>query len=140
MRLEHVGIHAHDPETLARWYEEKVGLRVVRCLEKEGRPPIYFLSDANCAEIEILPTAEPRLDRDLASPGFSHVGVAVDDFEETEKQLATRGIALHGVRETSNGWRIGYFDDPEGNTIEIVHRPQTDSEPPVQSEAQDRRP
>jgi len=140
MRLEHVGIHAHDPETLARWYEEKVGLRVVRRLEKEGRSPIYFLSAEDSAEIEILPTVEPRGDRGLASPGFSHVGVAVDDFEETEKQLAARGIALHGVRETSNGWRIGYFDDPEGNTIEVVHRPQTDSEPPAQPDAQDRRP
>ena len=124
MRIEHIAIYAHDPEALARWYEKHVGLRVVRRLEKEGRPPIYFLaSEGSGAEIEILPTERPRVDRDLTSPGFSHVGFVVEGFEQARRRLAAAKIRLHGVRETSNGWRIGYFEDPEGNAIEIVHRP-----------------
>lgn len=123
MRLEHFGLYAHDPEALARWYAKSVGLRIVRCLEKEGRPPVYFLAGAGDAEIEILPTQEARIDRDLTSPGFSHLGFVVEDFDAEQRRLAAEGIPLRGVRETSNGWKIGYFEDPEGNRIEIVHRP-----------------
>jgi glyoxylase I family protein len=123
MRLEHFGLYARDPEALAKWYEKSVGLHVIRCLEKEGRPPVYFLAGAGDAEIEILPTEEPRVDRDLTAPGFSHLGFVVEDFDSEQRRLAAEGIPLRGVRETSNGWRIGYFEDPEGNRIEIVHRP-----------------
>ena len=123
MRLEHFGLYAYDPEALAKWYEKSVGLRVVRCLEKEGRLPVYFLAGAGEAELEILPTQQSRINRDLMSPGFSHVGFIVEDFEEARGRLAAKAVALHDIRETSNGWKIGYFEDPEGNRIEIVHRP-----------------
>lgn len=129
MRIEHFALYAHNSKALAEWYENSIGLRVVRCLEKEGRPPVYFLAGAGDAQIEILPTEEPKVDRDLTSPGFSHVGFVVQDFDKAQKRLAAEGIPLRGVRETSNGWRIGYFEDPEGNTIEIVHRPLSSSGP-----------
>jgi len=58
----------------------------------------------------------------LNHPGFSHIGLFVDDFKKMESVLKKKGIILDGVRETSNGWRIGYFEDPEGNTWEIVSR------------------
>jgi len=64
MRLERFGLYARDPEALAKWYEKSVGVRVIRCLEREGRPPVYFLASAGDAEIEILPTEEPRVEGD----------------------------------------------------------------------------
>jgi len=123
MRLEHIGLYARDPEALAKWYQQIVGLRIVRCLEKEGRPPVYFLAGEGDAKIEILPTNEAHVDRNLTSPGFSHLGFVVEDFDSERSRLAAEGVSLHGVRETSNGWKIGYFEDPEENRIEIVHRP-----------------
>jgi len=123
MRIEHFGLYAHDPQALADWYEKRTGLQIVRCLEKEGRPPVYFLAGAGDAEIEILPTEKARVDQDLTSPGFSHLGFVVENFDREQRRLAAEGIQLRGVRTTSNGWRIGYFEDPEGNRIEIVHRP-----------------
>jgi len=122
MKLEHVGVYAQDTNALADWYIDTLGFRVVRTLEKEGRPPIYFLSAPQGGQIEILPTQEPRAERSLSQGGFSHVGLTVDDFSISEANLAAKGIHLEGVRKTSNGWTIGYFDDPEGNTIELVCR------------------
>jgi len=123
MRIEHVGLYARDPQALADWYERCVGLRVIRRLEKEGRPPIFFLSGEGDGQIEILPTEAPRLERQMGSPGFNHVGLVVDDFDDVQQRLEDAGVVLTGIRETSNGWKIGYFTDPEGNTLEIVHRP-----------------
>ena len=122
MRLEHFGIYARDTQALADWYADVLGFRVVRTLEKEGRPPIFFLAAAEGGEVEILPTQEAHLDRSLTQGGFSHIGLVIDDFEAMESGLNTKGIRLEGVRETSNGWKIGYFQDPEGNTIELVRR------------------
>jgi len=124
VKIEHIGIYAHDTKALADWYVGIVGLRIVRRLEKQGRPTIYFLAAAEGSEIEILPTEESRADRSLNAPGLSHIGLVVEDFEATQARLRENGVRLYRVRDTSNGWRIGYFEDPEGNTLEIVHRPR----------------
>jgi len=122
VHIEHFGLYAHDTQSLAKWYQDVLGFRVVRTLEKEGRPPIFFLTADEGGQIEILPTNEPHAERSLNQGGFSHIGLIIEDFEALETSLKGRGIELEGVRDTSNGWRIGYFRDPEGNTIELVRR------------------
>jgi catechol 2,3-dioxygenase-like lactoylglutathione lyase family enzyme len=122
VRIEHFGVYSRDTKALADWYVGTLGFRIVRTLEKEGRPPIYFLSGADGGEIEILPTSEPYAKRTLSQGGFSHIGLIVDDFGAMEAKLQQHGVALQGVRTTSNGWTIGYAEDPDGNTIEFVER------------------
>jgi len=124
MKVEHLGIYAADSEGLSQWYRERLGFAVVRKLEKEGRPPIYFLKAEAGWEIEILPSPSSPRKRDLTDPGYSHIGLVVEDFDQTAAFLESRGISLHDVRATSIGWKIGYFEDPEGNRLEIVYRPQ----------------
>lgn len=125
MNAEHIGLYASDPVGLSRWYCEKLGFAVVRTLEKEGRPPIYFLKGEEGLMIEILPTASPRVARHLSDPGYSHIGLIVEDFDQASSSLQSNGVSLQDVRQTSNGWTIGYFDDPEGNRLELVYRPQS---------------
>ena len=124
MKIEHIGIYAHDTVALADWYVDTLNLRVVQRLDKAGRPPIFFLEGDEGRVIELLPTDELHANRALNAPGFSHIGLVVPDFDAAEKHLERKGVRLHGARDTSNGWRIAYFEDPEGNTLEIVHRPQ----------------
>jgi glyoxylase I family protein len=123
MKVEHLGIYAKDPEALSQWYREKLGFSVVRKLEKGGRPPIYFLKGEGGWELEILPSPSSPREKQLTDPGYSHIGLVVDSFEQTESFLQSKGISLHDVRDTSNGWKIGYFEDPEGNILEVVYRP-----------------
>jgi len=122
MKVEHVGIYARDGEALAAWYCDVLDLAVVRKLEKPGRPPIYFLRGEGGVTIEILPTGERGPDRGLQGSGLSHIGIAVDDVEQTASRLAAKGVAVHDVHRTTQGWVIGYFEDPEGNALEIVQR------------------
>ncbi|MGD8813205.1 MAG: VOC family protein [Anaerolineales bacterium] len=124
MFAEHIGIYAGDPVELAKWYIEIFGLDIVRTLEKEGRPPIYFLQADQGMVIEILPSKTQRPARELTDPGYSHIGFIVDDFDQASATLKEKGVSLFNVRQTSNGWTIGYFNDPEGNRLEIVYRPQ----------------
>jgi len=124
MRLEHIGIYAHDTDALREWYENVLGMKMIRKLEKEGRPPIFFLAGEGGLKLEILPSSSREIRRELSDPGYSHLGIAVDDFEATARSLSAKGINLHDVRTTSTGWTIGYFEDPEGNRLEIVYRPE----------------
>ncbi|HEY44574.1 MAG TPA: VOC family protein [Anaerolineae bacterium] len=123
MNAEHIGIYARDPVALSRWYLDKLGFKVVRTLEKEGRPPIFFLEGEKGLVIEILPTTSSLVARELSDPGYSHIGLIVEDFDQAASSLQSKGVSLYDVRATSNGWTIGYFNDPEGNRLEIVYRP-----------------
>jgi catechol 2,3-dioxygenase-like lactoylglutathione lyase family enzyme len=122
VRIGHLGIYARNVEALANWYRDVLNFEVVTKLENPDRPPIYFLKSRQGVEIEILPTTKERRIRELRDPGFSHICITVDSFEEFATYLESKGISLHGVRDTSAGWKIGYFEDPEGNVLEIMRR------------------
>lgn len=124
MHLEHIGIYSKNPAALSEWYGEVLGFTVVRTLKKEGRPPIFFMKGETGVVIEILPTSSTQQKRELSDPGYSHIGIVVEDFDRAASTLQSKGIEPHDIRTTSNGWTIGYFEDPEGNRLEIVYRPK----------------
>ena len=121
--LDHVAIYAKDPVALCKWYREVLNLEIVRELIDINNRPFYFLKskDSKCT-IEILATTEERKERKLKDPGLSHLCFSVEDFDKAVSDLKSKGITVHDIRTTKHGWRIGYFEDPEGNTIEIVKR------------------
>lgn len=113
--LEHIAIIAKNRSTkaLADWYCKVLGFKVTLELKKEGRPPVYFLKLKNGSYLEIIP------------PNFPfHLGFPVDNFEKAVKELASEGIALENIRVTSKGWKEGFFNDPEGNKLQIIYRPK----------------
>jgi len=123
MNIEHVGIYAQDSAALATWYAKTLDLQEVRRIERgEGKSPVVFLQGGSGAVIEILPTNEAKRRRELNSPGFTHLGIVIEDMDAQVARLATLSIEVSGVRSTSNGWTIGYFNDPEGNILELVQR------------------
>ena len=122
MNVEHVGIYAQDSAALADWYAKVLQLSELNRIEKEGRPPIVFLRGEKGAVVEILPTDAASIERDLKCPGFTHLGIVVDDLDAQQKRLAGLDVEMWGIRATSNGWKIGYFHDPEGNILELIQR------------------
>ena len=122
MNVEHIGIYARDSAALAEWYAKVLDLSEVRRIEKDGRPPVVFLQGGEGAVIEILPTDVKSTTRDLKCPGYTHLGIVVGDLAEEQERLGAHGVKVTGVRTTSNGWTIGYFEDPEGNILELIQR------------------
>lgn len=122
MNVEHVGIYAQDSSTLADWYAKALQLKELNRIEKEGSAPVVFLQGDEGAVVEILPTDASPAERDLKCPGFTHLGIVVKDLAAQQERLATLGVEMWGIRATSNGWKIGYFNDPEGNILELVQR------------------
>ena len=122
MNVEHIGIYARDSAALAEWYTRVLDLSEIRRIERHGMPPVVFLQGEGGAVVEILPTDVEGATRDLKCPGYTHLGIAVDDLAAEQERLGAHGVEVSGVRTTSNGWTIGYFQDPEGNVLELIQR------------------
>jgi len=123
MHIEHIGVYARDTASLSDWYTEALQLNEIRRIERgDGRPPVIFLQGETGAVVELLPTGESALAKNLKTPGFTHLGIVVSNLEAEAERLGALGIAVRDIRETSNGWKIGYFSDPEGNILELVQR------------------
>lgn len=123
--IEHLGIYTSNAKKLTDWYCDVLGLKITHRLVKETpERSIYFLRGTTDMVIEILPTDSNTNKKKLYDPGYSHIAIVVDNFEEAEDYLKNKGITLDLKRKTSAGWTIGYFHDPDGNIIEIVYRPR----------------
>lgn len=62
-------------------------------------------------------SGEPRL-------GFRHLALSVDDVEAERQRLVAAGAipADVEVMVTPAGWRLLFFDDPDGIEIELMER------------------
>ncbi len=79
--LEHVAIVSADPNSLAEWYTETLGLEV---LSKDEESSTYFLGVPGGGIFEILPSNDrPRPEATDDDVGIRHVAFTVDEFEPT---------------------------------------------------------
>ncbi|MBI3910267.1 MAG: VOC family protein [Armatimonadetes bacterium] len=121
--MDHVAIACRDPEALARWYCEVLGLRIV--FDSGQRPPTYLVGGSHGSLIEIMPdNGSNRAQRGhLLEPGFSHVAFRVADFEAAYAALRRADVrSLTEARPAAGGGKIAFFEDPEGNLLQIVWR------------------
>ena len=121
--IEHMAIAATDTAALARWYRDTLGFRVV----VEGGDGIWFVGPSDGqALIEIVKaTNAPRVPRERNDPGWSHLAFTVADFEATCDELKAKGVTITGMTGSGpNERRLAYFEDPDGNVLQLVYRPQ----------------
>jgi predicted enzyme related to lactoylglutathione lyase len=75
-----------------------------------------------CAETELRHCARYM-------PGHSNLALSVEDIDAAYLSLKNKGVVFLGPPVTLEiaplvGARFVMFDDPEGNTVELVQRPQ----------------
>jgi len=128
--LDHVVIRARDAENLIRFYCDVLGCRI----ERRASPELGLTQlRAGASQIDIL-NADGKLSRKKgALPGaeghnMDHFCVQVDPFDEAEifKHLTQHGVSFGEVETRFGAEGLGpslYFDDPEGNTVELKGPP-----------------
>ena len=114
MMLQHIGIHSKDPTALADFYRDVLGMQLVGGSPAESPTGMsVFLSGRPSEEShEIVIFANP----DLRHAAFKVATLA--DLCSRYREIVERGLPVkmafnHGVSLAF------YFDDPEGNMIEI---------------------
>lgn len=124
MRLEHVALLVADPPAMACWYEEHLGMKVVK---KSDEAPGFarFLADA--AGESILETyasdVHPVPDYPAMDPALLHVAFATAEIAATRDRLIAAGATPAGeITENAAGDRFAMLRDPWGLALQLAQR------------------
>ena len=138
----HTGLVVCDLDQMIQFYTETLGLQIELEIDSNAPPTgdhtglagarrkLVFLGFGSGHQLELVHYLEPQspeggLDRHQL--GGMHVCFDVENLLETHESLASQGVSFltePKFSETSTGQRVGvvYFQDPEGNWLELVER------------------
>ncbi|MBI5399305.1 VOC family protein [Candidatus Saganbacteria bacterium] len=145
-KFRHAAIVVNDLETMLEFYVETLGFVLKRKFEIEsddfrkgvGMPDAkakvahLSLPDSDI-EIEIFEykdklQASEKINRPNY-PGYRHIAFIVKDLDESYRELKEKGLRFYSepitIKEPEMiaGFRFVYFNDPEGNIIELNQLP-----------------
>jgi lactoylglutathione lyase len=123
-RYLHTMYRITDPEASRRFYEA-LGLEfrrdmdIVRNGEKEATN-YFFGVPGQDEELELTYNHDGR-SYDLGT-AYGHIALAVDDLDDTLRQLAAQGIEpeREPYRVREGGSRICFVNDPDGYRVELI--------------------
>lgn len=115
--LEHTAIATPDPAGLAQWYVDTLGFHV-----NYRYGPNIFVKAPNGTVLEIIPSEGERPSNRPKDPGIRHLAIAVKDFDQALEQLRTMGVRILGDPIESQGNRLVFFADRDGNLLHLVSR------------------
>jgi glyoxylase I family protein len=114
-RIDHVVLRVRDTERMARFYEQALGFKVERRLERIGLVQLR----AGASMLDLVPGTPAR-----PATNMDHLAFKVVPFDRDAivSRLAALGVAVGETQERYGAEGTGpsvYFDDPEGNQIEL---------------------
>jgi catechol 2,3-dioxygenase-like lactoylglutathione lyase family enzyme len=124
--IQHINIPISDRERTRKWYEEVLGAEFLDRGPELNKRQLQLRIGSG--EIHTTHTAEPV--------PSGHFAVEIPDWDEMIANLDRLGVPYntrtqsetaapgsnYGRREYSGGYST-YIQDPDGNTIELVHHP-----------------
>lgn len=119
--IEHTAISTQDPQKLAQWYVDHLEFHINYTYAGN-----YFVKAANGSMLEIIPA-----DRPLAAPqtaannkdgGIRHLAIMSDNFDEAYKMLQEKGVHFVGEPFETQGNRLVFFNDLDGNLLHLIQR------------------
>ena len=114
-RIDHVVLRVRDTENMVRFYEQALGFKVERRLERIGLVQLR----AGASLLDLVPGTPAK-----AAANMDHLAFKVEPFDRDAivSRLAALGVAVGETQERYGAEGTGpsvYFDDPEGNQIEL---------------------
>ena len=115
--IEHFAIASPDAKRLADWYVANLEFTIV--FEYSGN---FFVEAKNGALIEIIPSMGDKPHSEMKTPGMRHIAIMVDDFDAGYAQLQKRAVTFLGEPFETQGNRLVFFADGDGNVMHLIHR------------------
>ena len=120
LRPDHVGIIVSDLDRSKAFYS---ALGFTQGVEHVSEEKTISFMRLGALEVELFAYAEPvpAPTDDGRVLGFRHLALETDDIDADLAELKAAGLvaADAAVRELPGGWRLLFFDDPDGVEIEI---------------------
>lgn len=119
MNLTSVIIHVTDLEPSIQFYENVLGMKVMKRFPAGPNQEIAYM-EGDGANVELI--AHKDLDS-LSHDSHLALGVQVDSLEEAMEKMQKAGVPIEsGPFEPNPTIRFFFIQDPNGVTIEILQR------------------
>ena len=119
-KIEHVALYGADPSALKDFYVSQFGLKVILD-NSQGNPPGYFLADDHGTAFELI--GRPEGESGANQRYVCHVAFVVEDVADARTAIEARGLFFETDTVVDNeSMETCFFNDPEGNRIQIVKR------------------
>src|SRR5262249_15202157 len=130
-RIDHVVIRVRDLPAMVRFYETALGFKVERTLDRLNLVQMR----AGASMLDLVKGERPPLSTGSAGGNMDHLCFRIEPFdrEAIARRLSPLGIALGETVQRYGAEGTGcsvYFNDPEGNQIELKG-PSTSPVPPT---------
>jgi len=134
-RLDHVGLAVADLAAAAAWFCDVFGLvpELTLRVEAIGLDIEMLIHPGYGYRLELLhrpgsqPSRKPGTPAEAAlREGYGHVAFDVTDLDAAYDRALARGArpVMPPCPAPEPGVRMAFIADPEGNLIELLHRPQ----------------
>ena len=119
-KLLHTRMRVNDIERTVQFYQNALGLTVVRRSVSPRGAQIVFLATPNSEE-EIEICWLPNSPSVQVQPDLTHLAFEVEDLTDFGLHLAEHGIKYSdGPHMKEDGGGIAFIDAPEGYEIELI--------------------
>jgi catechol 2,3-dioxygenase-like lactoylglutathione lyase family enzyme len=128
-QLHHIGLLTDDLPTTIRFYEEKLGMRVVAHRQKKGHHDVALLADTDPSTRLLLRVAGPPLpawlqpEYDAHGPGLDLLAFTVEDIHAWRERLQGMGVDVGPPPADFLDAQRFSSRDPQGNPLEWWSRP-----------------
>ncbi len=120
--IHHIAIIVSNYTVSRDFYVNKLGFSVIRENYREDKKDWKLDLQINpTTELEIFaPENPPRRPSYPEACGLRHLAFAIDNIEETVRELQSRGIQCESIRtDTFTGKKMTFFADPDGLPLEL---------------------
>ncbi|MDH2066965.1 VOC family protein [Pantoea sp. GD03673] len=126
MKIAHVALWTHHPETQQQFWREWFNAKSNALYQSRNRPGFasYFMRLEQGATIELMTLpdlAAGQPGREVT--GWAHIAISVGNEQQVERlaaRAAEAGILVAAPRRTGDGFYEAIIRDPDGNLIELV--------------------
>jgi glyoxylase I family protein len=109
--------------SVARWYEEHLGLTIVRSSDVEPALTRFLADSEGATVLEIYSGTLPVPEYAAMDPLLVHIAFATDDLPGTRDRLLAAGATAEGeITVTPTGDRLAMLRDPWGLALQLAHR------------------
>jgi catechol 2,3-dioxygenase-like lactoylglutathione lyase family enzyme len=124
-QLHHVTLSVKDVDRVSKWYADMLGFTI---------GDRFTLTRPDGKQIQVVRIAMPGLKMNISQfdgsvtpnrsgerQGWRHVAFQVNSVDRSYQGLRAKGVKFFGEPFTYNppGYRIAFFQDPEGNILEL---------------------
>ncbi len=125
LKLTHMALFVSDLEKMADFYTNVLGLTVTDEGEAKSAPVhmVFLSSDPGEHHQFVLVDGRPEYATFGVAQQISFLVESLDDLRDARDRVAAAGFEIARTTTHGNAWSI-YFNDPEGNQIEVyAHSP-----------------